>query len=220
MMGGKERVMPFTTEQFFDLFTRYNTAIWPAQIAALLAGLVILVLILRRPSWNGRVIALILAAAFLGPAWGYFLTRHAFINWVATYYGYAFLAQAVLLLLVGGLGGRWTFRTEMSRRRCIGLALFLFALLLQPLLGLFAGRPVSQAEVFGVMPDPTAVAALGLVLAADRMRWLLLLVPVLWCAVAGATLWTMGAPAFFVPPAAAVLVIFLSVLRAINPEGR
>ena len=30
--------MPFTTHQFFDVFTVYISAIWPAQIAAYLLG--------------------------------------------------------------------------------------------------------------------------------------------------------------------------------------
>jgi len=30
--------LPFTSEQFFDVFRRYNEAVWPAQIALNLIG--------------------------------------------------------------------------------------------------------------------------------------------------------------------------------------
>lgn len=207
----------FTQETYYRQFELYNTDIWPAQIAALAGGLVIFALAWRSSAAGGRIVAPILAAAWVGPAWGYFFTRHAFINWVAPYYGWAFVAEAVLLILIGGIGGRLTFRTGMNRLRRAGLALFLFALLLQPLFAPLMGRSWAQAEIFAFMPDPTVVATLGLLLAADRVRWLLLVIPVLWCAVSGATLWTMGSPAFFVPPAAAVLVLVLSLWRTVRP---
>jgi hypothetical protein len=48
--------------------------------------------------------------------------------------------------------------------------------------------------VFGLFPDPTALATLGLVLMAGRGHWLLLPLPAAWCAIGGATLWMMEAP--------------------------
>jgi hypothetical protein len=209
----------FTKETYYGQFGLYNEAIWPAQLAALAAGLIILVLIARRPAGHGRIIALLLATAWVSPAAGYFFNWHEFINWVAFYYGWAFFVQAGLLLLTGVIGGRLTFRTPMNGVRRAGLALFLFALLAQPLLGLAAGRPIVQAEIFALMPDPTAVATLGLLLAADRVRWLVLIVPVLWCIVTGLTLWTMGTVTFFIPPAAAILVVLLILWRAMRPEA-
>ncbi|MFP3942573.1 MAG: DUF6064 family protein [Alphaproteobacteria bacterium] len=210
----------FTKETYYRQFELYNEAIWPAQLAALAAGLAILALIRWRPAGSGRMIVLLLAAAWAGPAFGYFFTRHAFINWVAPYYGWAFIVEAALLLLLGAALGRLTFRTRMSGIRKAGLVLFAFALLVQPLLGLPAGRPLVQAELFAVMPDPTAVATLGLLLAADRVRWLLLIVPMLWCAIAGLTLWEMDSNVFFVPPAAAILVLVLAIGRAMGHEAQ
>ena len=56
----------------------------------------------------------------------------------------------------------------MPRR--IGLALFLYALAIHPLIAPLTGRPWTQAEIFGLAPDPTAIATLGILLAADRPR--------------------------------------------------
>jgi hypothetical protein len=66
-------------------------------------------------------------------------------------------------------------------------------LLLYQLAGLPAGRPWAQAEVFGVMPEPTALATLGLLVAGGRpyANWLSI-VPVLSLAVGMATLWLLG----------------------------
>ena len=81
----------------------------------------------------------------------------------------------------------------------VGLGLLLWAVLVHPLLALALGRPWVQAEVFGLAPDPTAIAVLGVLLCADAdKRATRLLLGVLragalaWCAVSAATLATMG----------------------------
>jgi hypothetical protein len=95
-------------------------------------------------------------------------------------------------------------------RAAVGI--FLFALLAQPFVGPLCGRPWRQVEIFGVAPDPTAVATLGiLLLAAGRVRWELLAVPAIWCAVSGATLLAMKAPDAWVTPLAAAVVVVLAV---------
>ena len=55
-------------------------------------------------------------------------------------------------LLLAWAGFRLTLRTNPT-----GLALFLFALVLQPLIGPLLGRPWAQVELFGLAPDPTVV---------------------------------------------------------------
>ena len=77
------------------------------------------------------------------------------------------------------------------------------------------GRPWLQAEVFGVAPDPTVAATLGVLLAADRTRWELLVVPLLWCAIGGATLWAMQSPDASLMPAVALLVLVVAGWKAI-----
>ncbi len=84
-------------------------------------------------------------------------------------------------------------------RRRLGLALAAGALIGHPLLAALFERPWRQAEVFALAPDPTAIATFAVLLltvARTRAsRWLLRglwAVPLAWCAVSAATLWTMG----------------------------
>ncbi|MNC51971.1 hypothetical protein D3C75_1012900 [compost metagenome] len=87
----------------------------------------------------------------------------------------------------------------------------LFALLGFPLLGPLLGRSWTQAEVFGMAPDPTALATLGvLLLAGGRPAWGLWPLPVAWCLVSGTTLWAMEAPDFALAPLAALLAVGLA----------
>ena len=86
--------------------------------------------------------------------------------------------------------------------------MLLFALAIEPLAAPLLGRGWRAIELFGVAPDPTAVATLGvLLLARGRRRWLLMIVPVLWCATTGLTLFAMKAPDFWIAPLAAVIAI-------------
>ena len=74
-----------------------------------------------------------------------------------------------------------------------------------------------MAEVFGIAPDPTAVATLALLaVTRGRSRWLAMPVPLLWCVLSAATLWTMEAGGFFLPIAGALA----SVALAIAARGR
>jgi len=92
-----------------------------------------------------------------------------------------FVGEALLALWLGTVRGRLTFAAE--RGAGIGIALYVYALALHPLLVLVAGRPLQAAEVVGIAPDPTAIATLGLLSLAPRRGGTLplIILPILWC---------------------------------------
>jgi hypothetical protein len=196
-------IQSFSLHSYYRLFELYNRAIWPAQLAALLLGTAIAV---RLHRWSGRTITALLAACGLWVAIVFHAHRYATLTWTAKYFAWGFGVQAALLLATGALRPRLAFE-----RRPAGLAIFLFALLVQPVVGALVGRSWSQVEVFGVAPDPTAIGTMGIVLlAAGRVRWELLLIPLLWCAISGATLLSMDAPDAWIPIGAGPLVVSLA----------
>jgi hypothetical protein len=97
------------------------------------------------------------------------------------------------------------------------MALFALALIGYPLLALLFGRPWIQAEIFGIVPDPTVMATLGIVAAAARPHWELLVLPLIWSAYSGATLWTMDSPDAALLPVAAALTIALNGWKGRSP---
>jgi len=209
-------LLMFSPETYYRLFELYNADVWPAQIVALGAGLAILVLIVRGPRRRGRAVALLLAAAWLAVAWAYFLERYATINLAAPYFALGFAAQAILIILSGVVLGRLSFNDPKSFARTAGISLILFSFLAQPLIGFLIGRDWSGVELFGLAPDPTVLATLGVVIAADRVRWEFLVFPMLWCVVTGATLWTMGSPEAPLMPTAGLLTLMLAVYRSLT----
>jgi len=201
-------IQSFSLHSYYRLFELYNRAIWPAPIAALLLGFVAWFLVRRGRT---RLVSTILAACWLWVAIVFHAHRYATLTWTARYFAWGFGLEAALLF-----GRRLTFE-----RRLAGRAIFAFALLVQPLAGLAFGRTWPQLEIFGVAPDPTAVATLGvLLLASGRVRWELLVVPLLWCGISGATLLSMEAPEGWIPIAAAVLALSEAVRQTLANRRR
>ncbi|MGE0095534.1 MAG: DUF6064 family protein [Alphaproteobacteria bacterium] len=186
----------FAPHTYYRLFELYNEAIWPGQILALAVGVTIVALLLRGDAKRSRAVPALLAACWLWVAWAFLLARYDTINWAAKYFAAGFVLQAVLLMAVS-LRRRIHLGPSSDTKNRFGLALFIFALAVQPLIGpLLFDRPWTQTEVFAVAPDPTAVATLGVLLLSVRGRavWLLMPLPLAWCAVSAMTLWTMGSP--------------------------
>lgn len=201
----------FSPQTYYRMFELYNLEWWPLQLFSLAAGLAILGLWQRGGSGAGRVMAAILALGWLWVGWAFHGQRYATINFAAGYYAWAFALEAVLLLWLGVIRGGLAHTTPSKMQQRVGLGLFLFALLIFPLLAPFMGRGWAPAEVFGLAPDPTALATLGVLLfAGARPYWMLFPIPVIWCLISGATLWAMESPDFAVVPIAALLAVLLA----------
>ena len=197
----------FSPQTYYRLFELYNAEIWPAHVLALAIALAILTLMMRGDGvrWS-RVAGMLLAACWLWVAWASCSTDTL-----------RSIGRRVVRRPVRGPGGPsglagatgGGIKSASRLHRAGAVALFVFALLIQPLIGPLTGRPWTQAEVFGMAPDLTALGTLGFALlqpTAGR-RWLLLVIPLLWCAISGATLWTMGSPDALVLPAAGLLAL-------------
>jgi Family of unknown function (DUF6064) len=204
----------FSPQTYYRLFELYNRAVWPGQLAAVAAGLVILVSLLRPSPGRSRIAAGILAAGWLWVAVAFHARRYATINWAAVYFAWAFGLEAALLFWAGAVRGRLVPEPRPDPVRRAGVWIFVFALVLYPLIAPVLGRGWRAAEIFGLAPDPTAAGTLGAIaLAAGRARWELLVIPAAWCAVTGAFLKAMEAPDFWVAPLAAAAAVVLSVRK-------
>ena len=204
----------FSPETYYRLFELCNVGLWPAQVLTLAVGVSIMVLMVRGPRWRGRVTAALLALVWCLVAWGYFIDRYATINLAAPYFALGFVFQALLMAVVGLVRGQITFGGVKTPTEKTGISLFIFALVFQPLIGPLVGREWSGVELFGLAPDPTVLGTLGVLLGADRIRWELFIIPVMWCAITGATLWVMKSPEALLMPLVGLLAIILAAHKS------
>ncbi len=213
----------FAPRIYWRLFESLNLAFWPLQAGIVLACVAWLGWVGREGGTPGRSAArAALAALALGwalTAWAYLWHRLAPIHWLAAYIAPLFALQATALLALALHGSAQGQHDRL--RRAVALALLLWALLLHPLLAGLSGRPWTQAEFVGLAADPTAIATLGLLLmlrgprGAMRALWVL---PLAWCMLSAATLWTMGSAQGWVP-FAALLLAGLAARRGRDAAG-
>ena len=209
-----EDLLAFSPETYYRLFELYHHDIWPIQILAIILGVTILLLVLRNPPWQGRVISFILAACWLWVAWVYHHQHYASINWLADYYAIGFSLEAMLLIWAGAFRNKLIFRVESLIVKQAGLGIFLFAVFIQPFIGLFYGRTWIQSELFAITPDATVLATLGLLLLSENKTFLLLyIIPLCWSVITAATLWAIGSPDALLLPLAALVVLILFVYQ-------
>ncbi|MBX9823679.1 MAG: hypothetical protein K2Y27_01670 [Xanthobacteraceae bacterium] len=193
----------FAPRTYYRLFELLNAELWPLPLVMLAAGLVTLWLVWRGA--GGRVVAALLAAAWIVVAWAYHFDRYATIHTAAPYYAAGFAIQALLLVWCSVRRDGFGFDSQPVPVKWSGLVLLAAGVVFYPLLAPLLGRPWSQVEIFGVAPDPTTVATLGVLLLAKGRAAVLLALPLLWCAITALTLWTMEAPEAAVPASAFVL---------------
>ena len=215
-----EDFLLFSPRVYWRMFELHNAALWPLQVLALAAGLLIILLLAWRPRGYARWLALLLAIFWIFVGWSFLWNRYADINWAAAYVAPAFAVEGVLLLVCGPLLDSLAF-DRRGLAGCIGYFMLAFALAGQPLLAPLQGRGWASSEVFGIAPDPTAIATLGLLLLArGRSLPLLLPIPVLWCLLSGMTLQTMGEPQAWVLHAALALAALACIWTALRPSAR
>ncbi len=185
-------LLMYSARTFYRLIERYNASLWPFQLVGLLAGITILAAALRRSGrhWRPVSVALVVAWGFVAIAW--FWLRFRGISTGAGWFAAAFGLEA-LLLGVAAVRSPCTLPAGRTPAGWTGLALLSIATVGYPMIALASGRGMRQSEIFGVFPDPTAVATIGvLLLCQGRWRRRLLIIPVAWCLISGAMLWAMS----------------------------
>jgi hypothetical protein len=211
--------LPFTAEQFFNVFRVYNEAVWPAQV--FLGGLAVaaLVIIVLQPLWSGLALSVILAFFWAWLAFAYHLAFFASIDALAYVFAAVSAAGALVFVWHGVVKRRLHFRLSRSARVAFGAALVVFALVLYPVWSVYAGHTYPAMPTFG-LPCPTALFTIGLLAFLVRpYPRSTLVVPVLWCLVGAQAAFLLDVPQDLGLLVAAAVGVFL-MMRASSFAAR
>ena len=202
----------FTDEVYLRLFERQFESWWPAHLLLIAVGLAALIF-----AWRGntRIVAVLLGLLLTASAVTFHFRLYAEITPVGRIFGWAFVVQA-LLILVWGFFTKSRERLRVSFPVVVGTAIAGFGLAIYPLPGFMTARRATEAEYLGLAPDPTVCFVLGILLMCARSWWFLLLfpIPVLWATATGATLHALELPltqSMMLPVLTAVVVISASI---------
>jgi len=190
---GLSDFLMFSPQAYWRLVARYNEAWWPAQLLGMAAAAVLLALVRLRRGWSAPAVLLLLALAWAWVGWAFHGQRYAEIFLGAPWLTRAGALQALLLLAAAARPGR---EQAIGQRRMAAAWVLIALALLFPLLAPATGHPWNEAEVFGFMPEPTALATLGALLGLARpalaMRALLAAIPLLSLLLGAATRWVLA----------------------------
>ncbi len=154
--------IPFTTEQFLDIFRDYNQALFPIQLVTYLSGLLTIYCLWRPSPAGNRLISAVLGVYWLGMGAGYHLQWFSSINNAAYLFGIAFILQGLWFLTTGLLSNRLRFSGTGHSHSLMG-------------------HHYPAMPVFGLAPCPTTIFTFGVLLLADsRIPVPGLVIPLLW----------------------------------------
>jgi len=196
--------LPFSHAQFFEVFRRYNEAVWPSQVVLTLLALAAVALLFV--PGRGRIVATILAVLWAWMAIAYHLLFFRTINPAATLFGVVFLAGAAAFA-----GCKLQFAWPGAARGAAGVALIVYALAGYPLLGAVFGQQYPAAPTFG-LPCPTTLFTAGVLLFLRRpYPRRVLIVPLAWALVGSQAALLLDVPQDFGLIVAAVALAWLAL---------
>lgn len=209
----------FSPRVYERLIESHNAGLWPWQLVALALGVAALVCVRNGSAKAGRTALALVGLGLLASGWGFLWSRYSGINWAAAYAAPAFGAAGLAAVAVAGLM-REPLAPALGMRRAPALVLLAIAVMAYPLAAPALGKPWSAAEVAGVMPDPSSLAALALatLVRSPVLAAALAAVPVLWSLYAAMTLWTLRAPETWIVIAGLALFAAAIVMRSLVPH--
>lgn len=211
--------MPFSVDEFFGVFARYNEAIWPAQVLAYLAVLVAIAQLCWAHPWQAKIVTWILAAMWAINGVGYHWLFFTDVNPAAWVFGAAFVVQAVALAVSTYQFPDLRFRVGTDAASVLALLLVAFATIAYQIWGWLAGHVYPASPAFGVAPCPTTIFTIGMLLLGtwSAARWLLI-IPALWAGVGGSAAIMLQVPQDYGLIAALLIALAVMAQRWFNPS--
>ena len=204
--------LPFTKEQFFDLFAAYNEVLWPAVVALWIASAAVSAWLMTGRRGVDRWVGGLLAGHWAWSALAYHAMFFTRINPAAWLFAALFLVQAVLFFRVGVVQGRLQFAPWSGKWGWLAWFFIAYSLA-YPAINAVDHHSVSRIPTFGV-PCPTTIFTAGLLMLAAPWSWRLSIIPVIWSLIGGSAASLLGVRADYALPMAGMALAIFSMQRS------
>ena len=194
--------LPFTKDEFFDVFAAYNGALWPAVVALWLASTLTCIWLVRSRRPHDRAICGLLTVHWTWSALAYHAAFFTQINPAAWAFAAVFLVQAMLFFWFGVVRQQLSFAVRRTTWTAIGWILVVYALA-YPAINVMQHGSLLRIPTFGV-PCPTTILTGGLLLLASPTSRILGIVPLVWAVIGGSAAVFLGVGADYALPVTAV----------------
>jgi hypothetical protein len=172
--------MPFSVEQFFDVFESYNRATGPAAVILTMLASVAVLAMIWRSAMSTRLVLLILAALWTWAGGVYHLLFFTEVNPAAWIFGTAFMIEASLLAWAA-FGQPLRIKSENRAAKIVSTILVIYALLIYPMLTAASGHSYPRFPTFGC-PCPVTIFTFGMLISL-KVPWYTAIIPMGWAIV-------------------------------------
>lgn len=184
--------IPFTAQQFLDVFRTYNLALHPIQYLWILIAIIAIVYLHLKNPLKNRFINLFLGLIWIWTGLIYHIKFFSQINKAAYIFGAVFILQGVFFLIERFFRNKLEFELTKSWKTYVGYFFIVFGLLIYPLIGLILGYDFDNIIILG-LPCPTTIFTFGLLmLTTKRFPKYLLIIPTLWAFVGTSAAFNFG----------------------------
>jgi hypothetical protein len=197
--------MPFSRDEFLDVFAAYNAAYWPLAAALWIASAAVVIAVAfgrDRSRW---------AIGLLAFQWGWAAAAYhgalfSRINPAALLFAAGFAGEAALLLWYGPIRGAIAVVQGSRTVGTIAGYAFLMYGLMYPAIALLGELSYPRVPTFGV-PCPIVMLTVGFLMLTRPLPVALVIVPVLWTAIGGSAAFLLGMHADLALPLGGVALV-------------
>jgi len=196
--------MPFTVDQFFDVFGRYNAAIWPLQWVLGAMAIVAVIAVMSAQVSRIRLALIFVAGLWFWTGAGYHFAFFTRINPAAWLFGSLAIIQGLLLLWAAGKQTA-PLRPRNGLEVSVAATLVFYALIAYPVIGIASGHHYPSTPTFGA-PCPITIFTLGWLCLLSAPPYLLI-IPSIWAIIGSFGAFQFGIIQDYAMPLAAILAI-------------
>lgn len=175
--------MPFTINQFFEVFEKYNTSIFPFQWIILVLGIVCFAALIKPGFIKDRAIITFLGFLWIWNGLVYHYIFFSPINKASYVFGTLFIVQGILFMIQASGKNKIAFDNSTDFQKIIGFTLIVFGLIVYPLIS-WVENGFNYSVISLGLPCPTTIVTFGfLIHSTNKLPAYLLIIPALWSVV-------------------------------------
>ena len=171
--------LPFTPDQFLDVFKSYNLTVWPAQILLVVLALLMIFVMFKKNFYSDKLISIGLAVLWLWMGIVYHIIFFTRINPAAYLFGTLYVIQAGLFVYYGIITKELIYKYRNNAIGIISILFFLYSLIFYPLLSYQFGHLYPSKPTFG-LPCPTTIFTFGMIILMEDRKIIIFIIPIVW----------------------------------------
>ena len=160
--------VPFTFDEFLEMLERFNTGWWPLHLIMYALAVAAIYFAIRKTPFSGKIVTGILVFFWIWVGTVFNLLYFSKLYPMAYLFVVLYILEGIILAWVGIFRKNLSFSVRADLFGLVGAILIVYALIGYPLIANFTGRSYPYLLLTGMMPCPTAIFTLGLLLWTEK----------------------------------------------------